>query len=116
MAKGEDKPNLQKEMTIHVTTRWYRAPEVILLEKNYNEAIDMWSVGCIFGELLKMMKETCPSVADRFPLFPGKFCYPLSPSKLETIQKSKSVRLFRWFSAYSPGPARHDILDGWDAH
>ena len=70
MAKGEDKPTLQKEMTIHVTTRWYRAPEVILLEKSYNEAIDMWSVGCIFGELLKMMKETCPSVADRFPLFP----------------------------------------------
>lgn len=88
MAKGEDKPTLQKEMTIHVTTRWYRAPEVILLEKSYNEAIDMWSVGCIFGELLKMMKETCPSVADRFPLFPGKYCYPLSPSKLETIQKS----------------------------
>jgi mitogen-activated protein kinase 1/3 len=48
----------------------------------------MWSVGCIFGELLKMMKETCPTVTDRFPLFPGKYCYPLSPSKLETIQKS----------------------------
>lgn len=72
---------LTKELTIHVTTRWYRAPEVILLEKNYNAAIDIWSVGCIFGELLKMMKETCPSVADRFPLFPGKYCYPLSPSK-----------------------------------
>lgn len=40
---------LTKELTIHVTTRWYRAPEVILLEKNYNAAIDIWSVGCIFG-------------------------------------------------------------------
>lgn len=49
LPKSEEKPTLQKELTIHVTTRWYRAPEVILLEKNYNEAIDMWSVGCIFG-------------------------------------------------------------------
>lgn len=74
-----------------MTTRWYRAPEIILLEKNYNEAIDMWSVGCIFGELLKMIKETCPSAADRFPLFPGKYCYPLSPSKLETVQSSNEI-------------------------
>ncbi|KAJ9087350.1 cyclin-dependent protein kinase [Entomophthora muscae] len=35
-----------------VVTIWYRAPELILGSKHYTKAIDMWSVGCILGELL----------------------------------------------------------------
>uniref|UniRef100_A0A6U2DNT4 Mitogen-activated protein kinase n=2 Tax=Hemiselmis andersenii TaxID=464988 RepID=A0A6U2DNT4_HEMAN len=38
-------------MTAYVVTRWYRAPELLYL-KNYSEAIDIWSVGCIFAEIL----------------------------------------------------------------
>lgn len=36
----------------YVVTRWYRAPELLLDQKNYDYAIDMWSVGCILGEML----------------------------------------------------------------
>jgi serine/threonine protein kinase len=36
----------------YVVTRWYRAPELLLDQKNYGYAIDMWSVGCILGEML----------------------------------------------------------------
>jgi len=43
--------NIKRELTGHVVTRWYRAPELILLEKDYTSAIDVWSVGCIFAEL-----------------------------------------------------------------
>jgi cell cycle related kinase len=32
--------------------RWYKAPEILFGSRNYNEGVDMWSVGCIFGELL----------------------------------------------------------------
>jgi mitogen-activated protein kinase 7 len=39
-------------MTEYVATRWYRAPEIMLSFKSYTKAIDMWSVGCIFAELL----------------------------------------------------------------
>ncbi|KAL2916546.1 mitogen activated protein kinase [Polyrhizophydium stewartii] len=39
-------------MTEYVATRWYRAPEIMLAFRNYTKAIDMWSVGCIFAELL----------------------------------------------------------------
>ncbi|KAI8084089.1 CMGC/MAPK/ERK protein kinase [Gilbertella persicaria] len=39
-------------MTEYVATRWYRAPEIMLSFKNYTKAIDMWSLGCIFAELL----------------------------------------------------------------
>jgi len=41
-------------MTDYVATRWYRAPELLIYQdqKGYSEAVDMWSVGCIFAELL----------------------------------------------------------------
>jgi len=48
----ELRKNMKRQLTGHVVTRWYRAPELILLEKDYGPAIDMWSVGCIFAELL----------------------------------------------------------------
>lgn len=35
-----------------VVTLWYRAPELLLGVKEYSTAIDMWSVGCIMGELI----------------------------------------------------------------
>ncbi|XP_043851438.1 cyclin-dependent kinase 11B isoform X8 [Dromiciops gliroides] len=50
-----------KAYTPVVVTLWYRAPELLLGAKEYSTAIDMWSVGCIFGELLTQK-----------PLFPGK--------------------------------------------
>mmetsp|Transcript_19044 Transcript_19044/g.38462 ORF Transcript_19044/g.38462 Transcript_19044/m.38462 type:complete len:393 (+) Transcript_19044:72-1250(+) len=48
-------------LTDYVVTRWYRAPELILLPEGYGEAVDLWSVGCIHYELMA-----------RKPLFPGK--------------------------------------------
>ncbi|GLU04489.1 hypothetical protein SLE2022_216320 [Rubroshorea leprosula] len=50
-------------MTEYVVTRWYRAPELLLCCDNYGTSIDVWSVGCIFAELL-----------GRKPLFPGTDC------------------------------------------
>ena len=41
----------KRRLSNHVTTRHYRAPEVILLEKEYTSAIDLWSLGCCFGEM-----------------------------------------------------------------
>jgi len=39
-------------MTDYVATRWYRAPEILLGSTRYGTAVDMWSLGCIFGEML----------------------------------------------------------------
>jgi len=47
-------------LTEYVVTRWYRAPEVMCSAKQYDEKVDVWSVGCIFAELLLGK-----------PLFPG---------------------------------------------
>jgi mitogen-activated protein kinase 1/3 len=49
------------DLTEYVVTRWYRAPEIMLACQEYTSAIDIWSVGCIFAELLA-----------RSPLFPGE--------------------------------------------
>ena len=49
-------------MTQHIVTRWYRPPELMLHPDGlYSTAVDMWSVGCVFAELLS-----------RKPFFPGK--------------------------------------------
>lgn len=81
-------PDLQKKkgpmkqvLSHHVVTRWYRAPELILIQNNYTSAIDVWSLGCIFGELMTLLKDNCVNPYDRRPLFPGKSCFPLSPPK-----------------------------------
>ncbi|KAI0141256.1 cmgc/cdk/pitslre protein kinase [Xylariaceae sp. FL1272] len=46
---GEPPP---ENLTQLVVTLWYRAPELLLGTKTYGSAVDMWSIGCIFGELL----------------------------------------------------------------
>ena len=48
------------ELLEYVATRWYRAPELLLGDK-YGRAVDVWSIGCIIGEL-----------SDGQPLFPGE--------------------------------------------
>lgn len=50
----------ESEMTGYVSTRWYRAPEIMLNWMHYNQTVDVWSVGCIMAELLT-----------RTTLFPG---------------------------------------------
>ena len=77
------KRGIKRGVTAHVVTRWYRSPEVIILnqKEKYLPAVDMWSVGCIFAELMQMNKSNCSNVAGRGPLFPGDSCFPLSPKK-----------------------------------
>ncbi len=36
-----------------VVTRWYRAPELVLGDREYTTAVDLWGVGCVFGEMFK---------------------------------------------------------------
>ena len=47
-------------LTHEVVTLWYRAPEVLLGQKEYSLPVDIWSIGCIFAEM-----------AQRKPLFTG---------------------------------------------
>ncbi|XP_038539698.1 serine/threonine-protein kinase ICK isoform X2 [Canis lupus familiaris] len=82
--------------TDYVSTRWYRAPEVLLRSTNYSSPIDIWAVGCIMAEVYTLR-----------PLFPGaseidtifKICQLLgTPKKTdwpEGYQLSSAMN-FRW--------------------
>ena len=78
----------KKELTGHVVTRWYRAPELILLEREYTKAIDVWSLGCVIAELCGMLKENFATFMDRSPLFPGNSCFPLSPDHHTKVRRA----------------------------
>lgn len=77
-------------MTEYVVTRWYRAPELLLNCSEYTAAIDIWSVGCILGEIMT-----------RKPLFPGKdYVHQLRlitevfPEQVTQIMLSKNIKSF----------------------
>jgi len=42
-----------RTLTHEVETLWYRAPEILLGQKEYSLGVDMWSVGCIFAEMVE---------------------------------------------------------------
>lgn len=54
-------PRPETRYTSMVITRWYRPPELLLGESHYTTAVDMWGVGCVFGEFFR-----------RKPIFQGK--------------------------------------------
>ncbi|XP_034485740.1 extracellular signal-regulated kinase 7 [Drosophila innubila] len=49
------KEELENEamLTDYVATRWYRAPEILVASRKYTKGIDMWSLGCILGEMIR---------------------------------------------------------------
>nr|XP_018908670.1 PREDICTED: extracellular signal-regulated kinase 2 [Bemisia tabaci] len=83
--QNEDEPVLKAMLTDYIATRWYRAPEVLAASKTYSKSIDMWSVGCILGEMLLGK-----------PLFPGSSTVnqleliintlgPVSPNDVDSV-------------------------------
>ncbi|XP_078036414.1 extracellular signal-regulated kinase 2 isoform X3 [Augochlora pura] len=60
IGEGDGETGSDPTLTDYVATRWYRAPEILVASKRYTKGIDMWSLGCILGEMLLGK-----------PLFPG---------------------------------------------
>ena len=53
-----NRQNQKRKMSPCVQTRWYRAPEVILTDKTYNESSDIWGVGIILAELMQRTNQS----------------------------------------------------------
>ena len=47
-----DEETETEPLTEYVATRWYRAPEILLASGHYTKSVDLWSLGCILGEML----------------------------------------------------------------
>jgi len=82
---------VKRSLTGHVVTRWYRAPELILLQTNYSCAVDMWSVGCILAELLQIIEGA--DLSRRGPVCQGTSCFPMSPSHSRRSSNDKRDQL-----------------------
>jgi len=52
LAQISEKQSTNPILTDYVATRWYRAPEILLGSTAYTFGVDMWSSGCILGELI----------------------------------------------------------------
>jgi mitogen-activated protein kinase 1/3 len=84
-------------MSLHVGSRWYRAPEISIIEKQYDQASDSWSLGCILFEMLMYLLHNKDDEAYyekhfqemRF-LFQGDSCFPLSPKDKNKSGKGDS--------------------------
>jgi len=68
------------EVSSHMVARWYRPPEIILECKHYDSKIDIWSIGCILGEMAYIWSDRFKGDSNNRFLFKGSSCYPLSPS------------------------------------
>ncbi|KAG1801450.1 Pkinase-domain-containing protein [Suillus plorans] len=91
-------------LTQLVVTLWYRAPEILMGATTYSTAIDMWSVGCIFAELL--LKEPLFQAKSEIELLSMIFKLLGSPTSLSwpdysTLPLAKSITL--------PSPQPHQF-------
>lgn len=115
LARSLDKDNV---LTDYVATRWYRAPEILLGSQKYTTGVDMWSVGCILGELIGGK-----------PMFPGnstmnqldrilEMTGPPTPEDLEAIQSPFALTMLETLPPVKRKSLRdmypqasHDALD-----
>ncbi len=83
-------------MTGYVSTRYYRAPEIMLTWQKYDVAVDIWSTGCIFAEMLEGK-----------PLFPGKDREPVlgihSPIITDDVFRREPILNHHRIARYSSG-------------
>ena len=56
----EDRNPFDSSHPRNLTNRWFRAPEVMINWEEYDSKLDIWSVGCIMAEMIRLT-----------PLFPG---------------------------------------------
>ena len=87
-------------MSLHVGSRWYRAPEISIIEKQYDQASDMWSFGCIIYELLQYLLYSQEhqhsfnheQLQKKRYTFMGDSCFPLSPIAKQKNKKENESK------------------------
>jgi len=78
-------------LTDYVATRWYRAPEILLGSNHYTKGVDIWSVGCILGEML-----------DGRPIFPGTSTMNQLEKVIEVTGRPSGEDIESMKSAFAP--------------
>lgn len=77
------KKSENSKFTDYVSTRWYRAPELLVGYSNYDKAVDVWAIGCIFVELITGR-----------PLFAGDCDYSTLRMIMQTFHGSEELPFY----------------------
>uniref|UniRef100_A0A2K5LGQ7 non-specific serine/threonine protein kinase n=1 Tax=Cercocebus atys TaxID=9531 RepID=A0A2K5LGQ7_CERAT len=89
----------QPPYTDYVSTRWYRAPEVLLRSSVYSSPIDVWAVGSIMAELY-MLRPLFPGTSEVDEIF--KICQVLGTPKKVRYQAGSPLMTFAFFPSVVP--------------
>jgi cell division cycle 2-like protein len=111
-----------------VVTLWYRAPELLFGEERYTPAVDMWSIGCIFGELIrqeammqgqgeldqidKVFSMVGAPTEDRWPEFTKLPSATMFKWRSNESNK-QTMKLRQLFPVNPPPHYQHTFLDGF---
>lgn len=103
--------NANEDLSPNVVTRWYRAPELLFGAKHYTTAVDIWSIGIIFAELML-----------RIPYLPGKddvdqldVTFRALGTPTEQIWPNvSSLPLYNALKVYAP-PSRQELRNRFSA-
>lgn len=100
----------EDELTEYVVTRWYRAPELLCDSTHYGKTVDVWSVGCIFAEMLSRRPffQVCGAEVDhgivRRNVLQGSCCLPLLQLTIKPSRRSMQPTPGRQLSTAVAGP------------
>ncbi|XP_024525746.1 extracellular signal-regulated kinase 2 isoform X1 [Selaginella moellendorffii] len=101
VAQLKDDMGQAQVLTDYVATRWYRAPEILLGSTNYTFGVDMWSSGCILGELLNGK-----------PVFPGASTMNQIEKVLDLIGKPASEDIAAFESPFAAAMIENMAITG----
>ena len=94
--------------TAYVSTRWYRAPEVLLRMQGYSSAVDIFAAGCVFAELY-LMRPLFPGTSDLDQL--SKLCAVLgTPSEVEWQSGYRLAEQRSYAFPQCPAQSLHSLL------
>ncbi|KAK6349771.1 serine/threonine protein kinase, CMGC, CDC2/CDK subfamily [Orbilia brochopaga] len=86
-----------RQYTGNVVTRWYRAPELCLGERNYTTSVDIWGVGCVFAEM-KKGRPILPGNTDTHQIeLIFQLCGPPNERSMPGWEKLPDARLVKGF-------------------
>jgi len=104
MDQSSKTPKASLLLTEYVVTRWYRAPEIMLACHEYSKPIDVWSVGCIFAELI-LRKPYFPGddYIDQLTIITDKLG-KLPETELDFVTSDKAKRFMRKLPSKTPVP------------
>lgn len=92
------------DQTEYVVTRYYRAPEIMLNSRKYNSAVDIWSVGCTFFELID--SKILFGEANNYITLLEMIIQMLGTPSTETLNFIENENAINWIKTQKAAPKR----------